>query len=107
MAEPRYDIDGRLTTNPGGFTREEIALAWREQDEATLAEHGGDPDQANRALGLSNLAGKMQDQALTNDALREGTEARRVHDEIVSMDPDDREALYPSLVHDDNPDADA
>ena len=107
MGEPRYDIDG-LELPPGedGCTFEELAVAWRRRDERILAEHGGDADKANRALGLTNLARKMQDQALTNHALREGTQARRVHDDVVNMDPDDREALHPSRVFDDSPAAD-
>ena len=77
------------------------AAAWREEDERILARYGGDAEAADRALGLDNLAAKMQEEALTSSALRDGTPARRVHDEIMGMDPLDREALYPPALTDD------
>lgn len=101
MAEPRYDIDG-LELPPGtdGMSFEELVQAWREDDARILAEHDGDPDKANRALGLENMAIKMQDQAETNHALRDGTPARKVYDQVMAMDPVDMAAEYPFLPDD-------
>ncbi|MYB37592.1 MAG: hypothetical protein F4Y26_09455 [Gammaproteobacteria bacterium] len=68
---------------------------WDDEDERILAAHGGDPDAANRALGLENQARKWNEEARTSYALREGTENRRVHDRIMGMDAVDRAAEYP------------
>ncbi len=102
MAEPRYDIDGQLLA-PGepGMTQPELLQAWRERDERDLAEYGGDPAAANRALGLDNLATKMQDQAETNAFLRAHPEIARMQDEIFGLDPEERATLYPTAADDD------
>ena len=71
------------------------ADVWREEDERILAAHGGDPDAANRALGLENQARKWNEEARTSFALREGTENRRSYDRLVGMDAVDRAAEFP------------
>ncbi|MXY56307.1 MAG: hypothetical protein F4029_08450 [Gammaproteobacteria bacterium] len=77
------------------------ATAWREADERILEQHGGDPEAANRALGLGNQAEKWEEEALTSVALRDGTPARRIFDEVVGMDSIDRDAVYPPALTDD------
>lgn len=103
MAEPLYDIDGlQLAPGQPGMTKDELLQAWRARDAQTLAEHGGDPAAANRALGLENLAAKMQDQQITNNALRDGNAAQQIHDDVLAMDPDDRAVLYPTAAENDD-----
>lgn len=106
--EVRYDIDG-VAVSPGqpGMTKDALLQAWRDEDERVLAEHGGDPDKANRALGLTNQAEKWNEEARTNAALRDGTPARQVHDRVMAMDPIDREAEYPPALTDDPETADS
>ncbi len=53
---------------------------------------------ANMTHGMSNLAKKMQDQALTSAALRPGTKARQLHDEISNMTPEELYAKYPEAL---------
>ena len=79
--------------------------AWEEEERAAIAEHGS-AEAANKSLGLDNLAAKMQDQALTNAALRDGTPAREIYDRVMAMDPVDREAEYPPALTDDPETAD-
>ena len=96
MADTHYDIHGKEVPadTPGALTLDELKAAWDAEEGRILEEFGGDREAADRAYGLDNFARKMQDQAETNHALREGTAARRVHDQIVRMDPDDRDTLY-------------
>ena len=55
-----------------------------------LAKYGGDPDKANRALGLENFQKKMDDQALTNAALRDkNSPARKAYDKVMSIPYDE------------------
>ena len=79
---------------------------WHAEDARVLAEHGGDEDAANSALGLDNQAAKWEEEALTSAALREGTPARRIFDEVVGMDSIDRDAVYPPALTDDPETAD-
>lgn len=98
MAEVLYDIEG-VPVPPGtdGMTEDELLQAWRDEEARVLAEHGGDADAANRALGLDNLAAKMRDQDETEAFLAAHPEAVRMQEAIGAMDPEDRAELYPTV----------
>lgn len=98
MAEVLYDIEG-VPVPPGtdGMTEDELLQAWRDEDARVLAEHDGDADAANRALGLDNMAAKMRDQDETEAFLAEHPEAVRMQEEIGAMDPEDRAERYPTV----------
>ena len=79
---------------------------WHARDAEVLAEHGGDEEAANRALGLSNQAEKFNEEARTSVALRDGTPASAVFDRVTAMDPADRDLEYPAALTDDPETAD-
>ncbi len=57
---------------------------------------------ANMTHGISNLAKKMQDQALTSAALRPGTEARQVYDEVMGLSDEEFYAKFPHVLEPDD-----